>query len=359
MTSSEHPAVPVSLGRYQPAPTLSQMNLELREGDSDWVSVTACPVCSSAAIRPFAQLRNLQHSRCAACGLVFVNPVPPDTVTEALYNSLFYNNYRHLEETRQQHDRYFSMSAYIDQRDLARWLMAAQPTSVLDFGCGTGNFLALLRDEFGVAHVEGIELNEESVRVARRNYGLELATDPGQLRQEYYDAALLLEVIEHICDVRGVFSLVAQHVRAGGHLLITTPAVDGFVARRLPTQCSHYTAPSHVSLFTERSMRELLKPHGFELVEMRVDLSPMPLQPALRSLFYDLDFASPAHDDDIDDHWWRPTALGRSLKCPEGRVARLPFHLAGATRIAERALSKVSKSVRKPDHLYVMARKLD
>lgn len=355
----EHAVAPASRGGYQTAPTLSQMNLRLRDGYDNWTPVTACPACSSSTIKPFAQLRNIQHSRCNECGFVFVNPVPPDTVTEAFYNSAFYNNYRYMEQAQQQHDPYFSASAYTDQRDLARWLMASKPTSVLDFGCGTGNFLALLRDEFGVPHVEGLELNKESAQIARRNYGLELATNPDQLHREYYDAAALLEVIEHVCDVRSTLSLLAKHIRVGGHLLITTPAVDSFVSRRLPSQCSHYTAPSHVSLFTERSMRQLLASHDFRLIEVRVDIAEMPFQPALRSLFYDLDFASPSHDDDTDDHWWRPTAFGRLLGCPEGRVPRPPFHLGGAMRIAEQVFSKVNRRARKPGHLYVMAQKLN
>jgi SAM-dependent methyltransferase len=343
---------------YQPAPTLSQMNLRLLDGYSNWTSVNACPVCSSPGIQPFAQLRSIQHSRCTACGFIFVNPIPPHGVTDALYNSTFYNNYRYLEEARQQHDRYFSISAYTDQRDLARWLTASKPASVLDFGCGVGNFLALLRDEFGVPHVEGLELNKKSVQVAQRCYGLKLATSADQLEQQHYDAAVLLEVIEHVSDVHGVFGLLADRIRVGGRLLITTPAVDGFVARRLPSQCPHYTAPSHVSLFTEQSLRRLVESHGFKMIEVRVDASPMPFQSALRSLFYNLDFASPSHDDDTDDIWWQPTALGRLFRCPEGRKPRLPFRLGGVIRLSENALSKIRNSARKPDHLYVMAEKV-
>jgi 2-polyprenyl-3-methyl-5-hydroxy-6-metoxy-1,4-benzoquinol methylase len=359
----EQPGDTASRTGYQPAPTFAEMNRDLLRQDAQWAPVSACPACSSSVIAKFAELRSIEHSRCKECGFVFANPVPPGSVTAEFYNSAAYNNYRRLEEARQEHDRYFSLSAYTDQRSLASWLMTtSKAASVLDFGCGTGNFLALLRDEYAVPVVEGLELNEDSVQIARRSYGLELATAPERLRQRHYDAAVLLEVIEHISDVKSIVRQLAEYVRVGGYLLVTTPSVDGFVARRMPSQCSHYTAPSHVSLFTKRSMCHLLASSGFEPIEVRVDLSPMPFLAALRSLFYDLDFASPAHDHDTEDHWFRPTPLGRRLGCPEGRTPRLPFRLGGVTartdHIAELMLDRYFASARKPDHLYVMARKV-
>lgn len=356
MSNASSPSA--SHGLYQGAATLSKLNADLMNGSQDWTSVSECPVCSSHLIRLFALIRQFRYSRCTACGLVFANPVPPDEVLNAFYNSAYYANYRYLEQNMQQRDRYYTMSAYTDIRDLARWLTSIKPESVLDFGCGTGNFLALLRDEFNVPNVYGLELNKTSVEIAKRNYGLEIKATTDQLDRDQYDAAALLEVIEHIPDVRTVIDEVSRLVRPGGFLLLTTPAVDGFVARRMPTQCAHYTGPSHVTLFTEPSLRRLLALADFEPVEIRRDPAPMAIWPALISFFYDLDFASPTHDEDANDAWWRPTRLGRYLGCAEGRYPRAPLHLGGAARITESVLSRFRRPTCKPDHFYVLARRL-
>src|SRR5205814_1185986 len=95
--------------------------------------------------------------------------------------------------------------------------------------------------------------------------------------------------------------------------LIATPAVDNLVARFLPSQSPHYVAPSHVSLFTHRAMTALLERHGFTIERMEIDEGVGILDRAAISLLYDLDFVSPRSDDDANDAWYRPNALGRLL----------------------------------------------
>jgi 2-polyprenyl-3-methyl-5-hydroxy-6-metoxy-1,4-benzoquinol methylase len=134
---------------------------------------------------------------------------------------------------------------------LASWLGQDKSLQILDFGCGPGAFLAFLRDKFGFAHVEGLELSRDSVVFARQQYGLTVAATTAELRQPSYDCVILIEVIEHLPDPGAFFAQVAELVRPGGRVLITTPAVDNVYGRFLPSLCMHYTAPSHISLFTK------------------------------------------------------------------------------------------------------------
>ncbi len=229
---------------------MSEMNAWLGTIDQDnWRQLDACPSCRSANTKSFFTVRNSAYDRCDLCGLVFANPSPSDEVSSELYNSPMYNNYRMLERHNQAKDKYFSSSAYTDQRELARWLLRqGSINSVLDFGCGTGNFLALLRDEFEVTDVNGLELNEESVEIAREQYGLMIATRKEQLPHDKFDAVVLFEVIEHIADVTALMAEVVSFVRPGGYVLVSTPSVDNFIATEHPSVCFHYTAFSHISM---------------------------------------------------------------------------------------------------------------
>jgi 2-polyprenyl-3-methyl-5-hydroxy-6-metoxy-1,4-benzoquinol methylase len=340
---------------FAAVPSLGESNARLNVTDEGWTRLDACPVCKRTAIVPLATLRHMPYDRCGDCGFVFTNPQAPDSVRTDFYDSAFYTNYRHFEDLRRQDDPFFSISMYTDPRRLARQVADAEPESVLDFGCGTGTFLALLRDEFGVAGVDGLEISEEARRLAERAYGLEIAATPEELPRSRYDFALLLEVIEHVPDPHAIIAELSDLVRPGGLVLITTPAVDNLLGRHLPSQCAHYTAPSHISMFTEASMERLLEGHSMRVARLDTDSESGVAGAFVRSLLYSIDYLSPTGPDDADDLLYRPTRLGRSL----GRGdTRRPLHRSVAGKVAgtvDKVLDHISG---RPNHLYVLAERI-
>ncbi|CAN7361649.1 class I SAM-dependent methyltransferase [Phenylobacterium sp. LjRoot219] len=346
-------AVTETAGPYATAPTLAEFNAGL--GVESWAARTRCAACTSTAIDRFSRIRQIHYDRCAECGFVFANPMPTDAVLADFYNSAFYNNYRVLEEQTIAAEPYFSVSAYRDLRELATWIEADRAAAILDYGCGPGSFLALLRDEFGFANVEGLELNLHSAEVARRCYGLELAPDVGALHQQSYDVIVLFETIEHLSDPDEVVATCARLLSPCGVLFVTTPSVRNIPARRFPSHCVHYTGPSHVSLFTEQALERLLSRHGLRIRRLETDANTEVLGSYLARPFYDLDFSSPRGAGDADDRLYRPTALGRALKL---QPARTPGPLLGQ---AAKLDTFAAKALRKlfgraySDHLYAMA----
>ncbi len=337
-------------------PTLSELNAGFAADVSTWPRFEQCPVCASRRIAGFAVIRHMPYERCRSCGFVFCNPYPPESVRSAFYNSAFYTNYRILEDLMRARDPYFSISTYIDMRTLAGRIAELAPTSVLDYGCGTGSFLALLRDEFAVADVHGLEISSEARERASRAYGLVIAETAAQLTRQAFDAVLLLEVIEHVPDPHTFVSDVAGLVAPGGVLVITTPAVDNLVGRHIPQLCAHYTAPSHVSLFTSNSMSALMDRIGLQTVRLDTDPARGTARTFVRSLLYNLDFKSPEHAEDDADALYRPTALGRRLGRVETRNPPEPRYAARATSGIDRILERLH---RRPDHLYLIARRPD
>jgi 2-polyprenyl-3-methyl-5-hydroxy-6-metoxy-1,4-benzoquinol methylase len=335
-------------------PTLSELNAEFAADASAWPRFERCPVCASARIAKLAAVRHMPYDRCRSCGFVFCNPYPPESVRDAFYNSAFYTNYRILEDLARARDPYFSISTYIDMRTLAGRLAELSPASVLDYGCGTGSFLALLRDEFGMADVHGLEISSQARERANRAYGLTIAADAAELAHDTFDAVLLLEVIEHVPDPLAFLDDVVARVAPGGVLVITTPAVDNLVGRHLVSQCAHYTAPSHVSLFTSRSMHTLLDRQRLVPVRVDTDSAHGTARALVRSLLYSLDFRSPEHAEDDVDALYHPTALGRRLGLTETRTPSEPGLASRAIPRIDRLLERVHP---RPDHLYVIARR--
>jgi 2-polyprenyl-3-methyl-5-hydroxy-6-metoxy-1,4-benzoquinol methylase len=356
--SSTQGAHPSQSRTYPGAPTLLEMNRTLSAMSAEWHTSRACPVCLSKRIREFALIRHFRHSRCSDCGLTFVNPPPPPEVLHDFYNSTFYSNYRRAENDRARAEPYYMISAYTDKHSLARRVVSKKPQSVLDYGCGSGAFLALLRDEYTVAKVEGLEISEPAREVAINRYSLDVASSLETLHQEVYDFVLLMEVIEHVPDPMEFFASVSERVPIGGYVLITTPAVDNFIGRRAQI-CAHYTAPSHLTLFTTKALQVLLDRSGFEEVETTIDRPWSIARSLATSLLYRLDFASPGNEDDVNDLWYRPNSLGRTLGLQAGREPWLDHRL---TRLLRKAAGGVDRIVTRlplagTDHLYVVARR--
>jgi 2-polyprenyl-3-methyl-5-hydroxy-6-metoxy-1,4-benzoquinol methylase len=342
--------------KYLPSPTLSELNAKLMHRD-DWELLKSCPACNEPSIRPFASIRHISYDRCDGCGFVFANPAPPAAVVSNFYNSDFYNNYRTLEETTIGDNPYFSMSAYTDPVRLAGWLKCDKSASILDFGCGPGSFVALLRDKFCFENVEGLELNKKSAGIALRHYALKLALDVNDLMHQQYDVIILFEVIEHITKPDEVLSLCSRLLRPGGLLFITTPSVRSIPARYFPSHCVHYTGPSHVSLFTETALTRLLARFCIHIERLEIDRNRSIFGNFVAKPVYNLDFASPRSRVDVNDALFSPNHFGRLLGLKPSRSMGPIFNgLRRLDRLMGHAFMKVSGHFFS-DHLYVLAKK--
>ena len=97
---------------------------------------------------------------------------------------------------------------------------------VIDIGCGTGANIASLVDRHECV---GIDPSEVAVEHARQRFpevtflhgvALEGLGD----HVDRADAFLLMDVLEHVEDDRGLLTEVVESLRPGGHILITVPA---------------------------------------------------------------------------------------------------------------------------------------
>ena len=145
-------------------------------------------------------------------------------------------------------------------------IVLSRASTVIDFGCGIG------------------QLVEDLIEAGYNGYGYEpypntllesthVYTDWAALQQEQIKPTLCtcIEVIEHLRQPSDVLTQIKQLLPQKGYLLLST----GIYTYREHDEDWYYLNPyaGHVSIFSEQSLRTLLKQHGFKTV-FRVKHTP-------------------------------------------------------------------------------------
>jgi ubiquinone/menaquinone biosynthesis C-methylase UbiE len=159
--------------------------------------------------------------------------------------------------------------------------------TVLDIGCGAGEFSAALR-EAGVQPIAVDVAREALSRASERVPGLDArlwrAGEPLPVDDGAVDAIWAGEVIEHVVDLAPWLSELRRVLRPRGTLLLTTPHHGRGTLLRLalsPRRFAQHFEPrsDHVRFLSPRTLRELLHDLGFDVARLRTAGGP----PGLRS----------------------------------------------------------------------------
>ena len=152
--------------------------------------------------------------------------------------------------------------------------------SVLDAGCGRGDFLRYLRQHRPDLRLFGIDLSSnQSVDGIRFLQG-----DIMQMRiDERFDVIVSLSVIEHISDAAGFARCLHALINPGGLAIVTTVNENSLLygvarmGRRLgvPLAFNRLYSHHHLHHFTRKSFRTVLRNGGFSIESDFVHAAPL------------------------------------------------------------------------------------
>jgi SAM-dependent methyltransferase len=134
---------------------------------------------------------------------------------------------------------------------------------LLDVGCACGFLLAAARQR-GFT-VQGLEPSLWAAAYARRQFGLPVwlgSVEQAPFEPGSFEAIVLADTIEHLCDPRRAVAAAHRWLVPGGHVLLLTPDFGSLVARLLGR---HWWAlmNDHYYYFTRSTLRRLLESEGF------------------------------------------------------------------------------------------------
>jgi len=245
-----------------------------------------CPMCGTKSAQSLlTDLADIEDrvpgrysiGRCPGCGLVYLSRRPTadslsrcyppkyhvhDPVRRRLIPSLLYG---------------FRLKSRCDR--LLR-SVGERCGALLEVGCGDGSFLELLSRRMPAAcTLSGIDLmatvrTDSRVTIVRGEFEkVEWASK--------YDAIVMYGVLEHLADPLSALQRMSRLLEPGGLLVGDVPNWDSLWRKLFPRHWAGLQVPRHQTLFSPRSLRDMLNAAGYDTVGIRYVYDPGDLSVSL------------------------------------------------------------------------------
>ena len=230
---------------------------------------STCPICLSKQARPAFLKFGYQLFECHFCHSLYVFPNPSFAQLSDYYN----NN--------KEEGQALSTVCWTETLDSHRHVINVWKQcldyiqnlsghgSLLDIGCGSGQFLQFARTQ-GWSDLSGIELVSEIAEKARKLSGASIYTTDlldNSFTKGSFDGIILWDVIEHLNNIQEVLQEAFCLLKPGGVIVISTVNRSGFSMRILNQNSLTVNPPEHLAYFTRKGMFESLSYAGFKIVK--------------------------------------------------------------------------------------------
>jgi len=242
--------------------------------------LTNCPVCLGEKFKEVLFCTDYTTTneefvicQCSDCSFRFTNPRPDINESAKYYQSEEYIS--HTDSNKGLLNRLYQIARdYMISTKYKSTVKKYDAKSLVDYGCGTGDFLKYCIDK-GHSAI-GLEIDDSARNIAA-NKGCKEVYEPAHLSNittASADIITLWHVLEHIHDLHPTVKHFNRILNEGGTLVIAVPNHESHDAKHYGKYWAAYDVPRHLYHFNVASMNRLMNDEGFKLIEtktMRLD----------------------------------------------------------------------------------------
>lgn len=240
------------------------------------IKLDNCPVCNNTTFNNFVSCKDYTVSQetftivcCDNCNFKFTNPIPNIEDLGNYYQSQDYISHSNTKAGLVAKIYHFVRSYTLkDKLKLLNKLVSRG--TILDYGCGTGSFLSVCKNDkwqaFGIEPDRGARQQAESTGNKVYNSKEELLiTDPNI----EFEAITMWHVLEHVVDLNETLKQLCHKVKGSGILLIALPNYKSYDASYYKQYWAAYDVPRHLYHFEKSTIIKLISKYGFELEKVK------------------------------------------------------------------------------------------
>lgn len=236
--------------------------------------VEICPVCNGSQFKSFLSCKdyttskeNFEIVQCNTCSLLITSPRP-----DANSMGSYYQSEEYISHTGKSHT--LTDRAYLFARKYTlRWkskLINSRSSkhrgNLLDFGCGTGEFLYQMSLDGWRGH--GLEPSDKARAKAQQLTGLLIKSKLDEFSDSKFNVVTLWHVLEHIPDIQPTLKQISSQLEQDGIIFIAVPNYECKDAEHYQNHWAGYDVPRHLWHFSQRAMSLLLDNCNLRLTEI-------------------------------------------------------------------------------------------
>lgn len=240
------------------------------------LTIDKCLVCGSDSFEPFLVCKDYTVSQenfnivsCKSCGFKFTNPRPENSVIGDYYKAEEYVS--HSNTTKGVVNKlYHSVRNYTLKQKLKLISSYVSRGTMLDYGCGTGMFLNVCKNDGWETY--GMEPDDNARKMSIEK-GLDVFSDKDKvsdrIADKKFNAITLWHVLEHVTDMEATLSFFKSKLNDDGVLIIAVPNHVSYDAQYYKEFWAAYDVPRHLHHFDINSMTSLVEKAGFKFKESK------------------------------------------------------------------------------------------
>jgi len=220
----------------------------------------SCNICGSSENAVKFRKNSFFVVDCKDCGLVYVNPRYKKDILSAMCSNEVSPVWQY-KETLPDDEKTFRNRI----RLIERFLQKEKPV-VLDIGCSVGTFMKEMRKKHW--NVTGIDLDNTAVEYWRKDSLDAKCADFQEtaLPDSHFDIVIMNDFIELSHSPLQAFKKAGGHLKNNGLLFISTPDVEGVVAKISGKKWLHLKPDEHLYYFSRKTIKNILEKSGFKIL---------------------------------------------------------------------------------------------
>jgi len=227
-----------------------------------------CRICGNEIIKEKYVIKKFDPPlfvwKCSRCGFLFQET--DSEKASSYYTKEYYEGgayYSYMDERAEE-----SACRVVWKKRFFKWagwdMTGIGNGKFLDVGCSFGGLMKVA-EEFGYRSY-GMEVSVYSGNYSSKRFGKGSVyignVENIKLPENEFSIVSLIEVIEHISDVKKALGNIYSSMKKGGVIIVQTADMDGLQAKFLGSGYGYFL-PGHLSYFSRRTLSAVLKSAGF------------------------------------------------------------------------------------------------